>query len=194
MPLEFKHLAYDFLEVSLLNTYTSQHISNIIFLSETYLDYSSTLSRDLNLEIEECDLIRANQASSIKRSGVCIYYKNHLPMKLINVNFLHEYLTIELNTKSKLFVLVALYWSPSQSYKFSSFITSLECTLQAINLRKPFLTMVLGVFNPKNKLWFDQDNTFFEGSILNDLMAQYCLMQIIHEPMYIFNLQFLLMS
>ena len=52
-------------------------------------------------------------------------------------------------------------------------------------LRKPFLTMVLGDFNAKNKLWFDQDNTSCEGSILNDLMAQYGLTQIIHEPTHI---------
>ena len=83
-------------------------------------------------------------------------------------------------------MLVALYRSPSQSHnKSSSFITNLESTLQAITLRKPFLTMVLGDFNAKNKLWFDQDNTSYEGSILNDLMAQYGLTQTIHEPTHI---------
>ena len=45
--------------------------------------------------------------------------------------------------------------------------------------------MVLGNFNAKNKLWFDQDNTSYEGSIFNDLMAQYGLTQIIHEPKHI---------
>ena len=44
------------------------------------------------------------------------------------------------------------------------------------------LTMVLGDFNAKNKLWFDQNNTSYERSILHDLMAQYGLTQIIHEP------------
>ena len=45
--------------------------------------------------------------------------------------------------------------------------------------------MVLRDFNAKNKLWFDQENTPYEGSILNDLMAQYGLTQIIHEPTHI---------
>ena len=35
---------------------------------------------------------------------------------------------------------------------------------------------------PKNRLWFDQDNTSYEGSLLNGLMAQYGLIKIIHEP------------
>ena len=83
-------------------------------------------------------------------------------------------------------MLAALYRSPSQSHdKLSSFITNLASTLQAITLRKPFLTMVLRDFNAKNKLWFVQDNTLYEGSILNDLMAQYGLTQIIHEPTHI---------
>ena len=45
--------------------------------------------------------------------------------------------------------------------------------------------MVLGYFNAKNRLRFDQDNASYEGSILNDLMAQYSLTQIIHEPTHI---------
>ena len=131
-------------------------------------------------------MIRADHPSNVKRNEVCIYYKNHLPLKLININFLHECLTIELNIKNKLCVLVALYRLPSQSHnEFSSFTTNLESTLQAITLRKPFLTMVLGDFNAKNKLWFDRDNTSYEGSILHDLVVQYGLTQIIHEPTHI---------
>ena len=45
--------------------------------------------------------------------------------------------------------------------------------------------MVLGDFHVKNKLWFDQDNTSYKGSILYDLMAQYGLIQIVHEPKHI---------
>ena len=52
-------------------------------------------------------------------------------------------------------------------------------------MKKPFLTMVLGDFNAKSKLWFDQDNTTYEGSILHDLMAQCSFTQIIHEPTHI---------
>ena len=144
------------------------------------------MSHDRKLEAQGYDLIRADHPSNVKRGGVCIYCKSHLPLKLININFLHECLTIELNIKNKLCVLVALYRSPSHSRnEFSSFITNLESTLHAITLRNPFLTMTLSDFNAKNKLWFDLDNTSDEGSILNDLMAQYGLTQIIHEPTHI---------
>ena len=85
--------------------------------------------------------------------------------------------------------------SPSQSHnKFSSFITNLASTLQATTLRKSFLTMVLGDFNAKNKLWFDQENTSYEGSILSDIMAQYGLTQVIHDKRTYTNLQFFVLT
>ena len=40
-------------------------------------------------------------------------------------------------------------------------------------------------FNAKNKLCFGQENASCKGSILNDLMAQYGLSQIIHDPTHI---------
>ena len=47
--------------------------------------------------------------------------------------------------------------------------------------------MILRDFNPKNKLRFNQDNASYEGSILNELMAQYGLTQIILEQTHIFE-------
>ena len=144
--------AHNFPKVLLLNAYTSLHSFDIICLLETYFD-SSILSHDPNLEVQGYDLIRANHPSNVKRGRVCIYYQTHLPLKLTNINFLHECLTIELIIKNKLCVLVALHQSPSQSHnEFSSFITNLDSILQAATLRNPFLTIVLDDFNPKNKL------------------------------------------
>ena len=142
---EFKqYFSPNFSKVSLLNAYTSLHSFNIICLSETYLD-SSILSHDPNLEVHGYDLIRADHPSNVKRGGVCIYYKNHLPLKLTNINFLHEYLTIELNIKNKLCVLIALYRSPSQSNnEFSSFITLLRIYIADYNFEKAFLNYGIG--------------------------------------------------
>ena len=153
---------------------------SVTCLSETYLD-SWILSHDPSLEVQGYDLIRANNPSNFKRGGVCIYYKKHLPLKLININFLlNECLTIGLNIKNKLCVLVALYPSPNQSYnELSSFITNVASTLQAITLRKPFFNYGLGDFNAKNKLWFNQDNTSYEGSGVFSSLHPNCHHQIV---------------
>ena len=170
--------AHNFSKFSLLNAYTSLHSFDIIFLYETYVD-SSIFSHDPNLEIQGYDLIRADHPSNIKRGGFCIYYKNHLLLNLININFLHECLTVELNIKDKQCVLLALYQSPSQSHnKFYNFIATLESIFQAIILKNPLLPMVLGDFNAKNKICFGQDNMTYKESILHDSMAPYGLTQI----------------
>ena len=92
-----------------------------------------------------------------KEGGVCAYHKNHLPLKLLNINYLQECIIFELSIKNKLYIITTLYRSPSQSHsEFTNFTTSLELTLQAIASKNPFLNLVLGDFNAKNKIWFDQ--------------------------------------
>ena len=84
-----------------------------------------------------------------------------------------------------MFIIAVLHRSASQSHNtFTNFTTSLELTLQAISSKNPFLSLILGDFNAKNKVWFDRDNTTTKGAVINDPMTQYGLAQIIHEPAF----------
>ena len=60
---------------------------NFICLSETYLDSSTP---DGLLEIDEYTLVRLGNPNSIKRSGVCIYYKESLLVQVISLPYLKE--------------------------------------------------------------------------------------------------------
>ena len=62
-----------------------------------------------------------------------------------------------------------------------------KLTLQAIASKNPFLRLVLGDFNAKNKVWFDQDNNTIEGIVINDLIAQYDLIKIIQQPTHLID-------
>ena len=88
-------VAHNFIKVALLKTYLSIHEMDIMCLSKTYLD-SSVAADDNNLQIPGCSSVRADHPSNTKREGVQIYCKNFLPIKLINVKYLHESLTFEL--------------------------------------------------------------------------------------------------
>ena len=67
------------------SVYLKAHISmyrhDFICLSKTHLD--STVP-DSSLEIDGYSLVRADQPNDTKRSGVCIYYKDSLPVRVIN--------------------------------------------------------------------------------------------------------------
>ena len=74
---------------------------DIICLSKTYLD-SSVLVDDDNFQIPGYSSVRVDHPSNMKRGGVLIYYKNFLPIKLIDVKYLHECLNFELKIGGKI--------------------------------------------------------------------------------------------
>ena len=81
--------AYDYSKIFFLNSYNSLHKFDIICLSETYLD-SNTPLHDDNLEISGYTLVHSDHQSNTKRRGVCLYYKNNLHLRVINIGYLNE--------------------------------------------------------------------------------------------------------
>ena len=86
--------ANNFIKLSLLRAYISINKNDIICLSETYLD-SSIRSDDGNLELPRYNLVRADNPANSKRGSVCIYYHNSLPLKVIDIQFLNEFINFE---------------------------------------------------------------------------------------------------
>ena len=76
--------AHNFIKLSLLCAYISINKIDFICLSETYLDLSIP-SDDDNLELPGYSLIRADNPTTTKRGGVCIYCHNSLPLKVIDI-------------------------------------------------------------------------------------------------------------
>ena len=73
-------------------------------LFETYLD-SNTPFDDDNLEISGYTLARSDHPSNTKREreGVCLYYKNNSPLRVTNIGYLNECLTLELQVDDKIY-------------------------------------------------------------------------------------------
>ena len=82
---------HNFIKMSLLQAYNTINRFDIICLSETYLDNSYHTDDD-QLTFTGYNLIRADNPNNIKRGGVCIYHRDSLPVKVINMNILNEYL------------------------------------------------------------------------------------------------------
>ena len=59
-----------------------------------YFDSSVKTESD-NLRINGYELIRADHPSNAKKGGVCIYYKESLAVKMINISYLQEFLLRE---------------------------------------------------------------------------------------------------
>ena len=156
-------------------------------MSETYLDLS-IISDDKNLEIPGYDLIQADHPSNRKRGGVCVYYRNSLPLKILDIFCLQECIVFELKIGKKIFKIVSLYRSPNQSQaKFETFTNNLELILDKIFETNPFSIIALGDFNTKLNKWYKNDKTSAEGSKIANLISQNELKQIKNQPTHILN-------
>ena len=119
-------------------------------------------------------MFRADHPLDNQRGGVCVYYKENLPIRLYNISYLKECTSFNLMISNKLCNIVLLYRSPSQnSNKFENFINNLNLALESITERKPFSTTLLGYFIAKHN-----------RTIVN-VAPQLLLSQIIKEPTHI---------
>ena len=90
-----------------MQAYNSIHKFDVICLSENYLGNSYDTDDD-QLAFPGYNLIRADNPNNIKRGGVCILYRETLPVKIINVNILNECVVCELSFGSRRVCLVSI--------------------------------------------------------------------------------------
>ena len=106
--------AHNFIKLSLLKPYIAIHNFDVVCLSETYLN-ASISNDDDSLEVCGYNLFRADHPSNTKRGGVCIYYRNSFPLKILGLHYLQECINFEIMIGGKLCRFVSLYRSPNQS-------------------------------------------------------------------------------
>ena len=122
--------AHNFSKLTQLKAYISKYKHDFMCLSETYIDSSVPASL---LEIDGHNLIRSDHPNDIKRDEICIYFKEILPVRVINIPYLKEALLLEVDYNKNEVILCAIYRSPSQNNsKFASVIRSVERPLSDI--------------------------------------------------------------
>ena len=178
--------SHDSVKVSLLQAYNSIHNYDLICLSETYLDSSASLD-DNTLSIQGYNLVRADHPSNTKRGGVCIYYKETLAIRFLDINsILSECLLCEINIDGKKGYLATLYRSPSQTQEdFETFLYQFEKLLLNINNKNPAFTVISGDFNARSASWWPSDKTTIEGTRIEALSSIHGFHQVITEPTHI---------
>ena len=153
MSLKLSITAHSYVKISLLKAYLSIHKFDIVCLSETYLDPSVPL-HDVNLEIQGYELVQSDHPSQHKRGGLCIHFRNSLPLKILNIHYLQESITFELKVGFKIYKFISLYLSPSQtSDDFEKFTDNFELTLETLAESNSDLVVVLGDLKIKSKNW-----------------------------------------
>ena len=146
-----------------MEAYNAIHKFDIICLSETFLNISLQNDDDSQV-LNGYKLVRADNPSNLKRGGVCIYFKESLPLKVRNITNLHECLVCELFLNGRRSYIVSLYRSPSKSTdEYDHFITTFEQLMVHLTSFKPHLLLITGDFNARSSSsWCgDVDKIFY---------------------------------
>ena len=95
-------------KLSLLEAYNTIHKYDILCISETYLDSSVSVD-DATPSLPGYNLVRSDHPSNIKRRGVCLYYKENLSLRSINVPFLSQCVLCEVTLQSQKGYVIVIY-------------------------------------------------------------------------------------
>ena len=181
-------MAHDSSKKSSLQAYITQHNYDIVCLSETFLN-SETKNDDEKVEIEGYTLIRSDHPSDSKKGGVCIYYKEHIPLiRRDDLCMLDGCLVIEIRSQNEKCFLTCIYRSPNQNCdEFDNFCLNFESLLSKINNEFPLCSVVTGDFNARNSRWWKNDITNSFGKEIETLTSSAGYSQLIDKPTHIIN-------
>ena len=139
------------------------------------------------MQIPVYSIARVDYPSNIKHCGVYVYYKTSLPLKLLHIKYLQQYINLELIICDNLCSFIIFDRSPSQTHDdFETFMKNCELNLDEINKKNP-LTVAVGDFNAKSQTWFENDKTSYKGSKLDILTCSHGLDQLINELIHLLD-------
>ena len=159
--------AHDFISLPLIDAYIATKNFDIVYLTETFLD-SSIPNNGNRINIAGYSLLRADHPSTTKNGGVCIYYKNFVPLiKKDDITNLKECLVTEITVENEKCFFTCLCRSPSQNCDlFGDFCKYFIIRLKNINDHRPSCSVIFGGFNAKCSKWCSLDKNNAAGEIL----------------------------
>ena len=124
-------------------------------------------------------------ANSRARGGVCLYYKDDLPItRRPDLELLDECIIVEINLKRRKIFIILVYRTPSQSItQCKLFTQTLTYIYEKIAGEKPANIIISGDLNARSKLFWDgETRETDEGKIISDFMLLNGFNQIINLP------------
>ena len=103
--------ARDKIKISLIEAYNSVFHYDIIALSETYLS-KSIKDEDIRIEGYSREIFRSDHPNGKKEGGVCLYFKESLPIKRRkDLEIIQETVICEISIRRKKVFFIAMYRS-----------------------------------------------------------------------------------
>ena len=145
---------------------------------------SSIRNEDIFIEGFSREIYRNDHPSNTKKGGVCLYFREGLPIKRrTDLELVQEIIVTEITIARKKIFFITVYRSPSQnSEQFEHFIASLQMTLNQLQGERPHTLIITGDFNCRSSQWWAADVESPEGTALDEIIETNNLSQLIDEP------------
>ena len=171
-------------KLTLLQAYNTIQYYDILCISEIYLD--SSISNDGTIfSLPGYNLARSDPPGNVK-SSVCLYYKEKLSLRMINVSFLAQCVLCEVTLQRQKGQVIVIYRSPSQTaVEFDEFLSNLEKLLNLVKQFQHSFAIILGDFNARSKSQRPDDVTSPEGTDIDSLTTVHGLQQLMSEPIHL---------
>ena len=133
------------------------------------------------------DPIRADKPSSIRNGGVCLYFKESLPIKeRCDLEILPETIVAEIKLYRKKIFFVLSYCHPNMPVnELVEYTKALETIHESIRKENPTMSILSGDFNARSPLFWEGDSENTAGRIFNNFLISNHLEQLINEPTHI---------
>ena len=168
------------------------HNFDLFGVCESYLNDAVELN-DLNMHGFCSPPFRADcpSANEHKKGGVCLYYKDYLPIKnRPDLTKLKETIVCEIKLKNKKIYYILSYRSPSQTLAadIESYCFELQATLNKINSEGASTVIITGDFNAKSKsFWEHEPSENLAGKKMTKFMLDNCLEELVNSPTHFRN-------
>ena len=107
--------ARDNIKISLIEAYNSIHRFDVIALSKSMVN-SSISNEDIFIEGFSKEIYRNDHLSNTKKGGVCLYFREGLPIKRrTDLELVQEMIVTEITIARKKIFFITVYRSPSQN-------------------------------------------------------------------------------
>ena len=134
------------------------------------------------------DRYRADKSPNAHNGGVCLYFKESLPIKRRpDLELLGETIVAEITQRNnKRMFFVVSYRHPNQpSDAFEAYFSSLDNIIEKIANEKPWAIVLTGDFNARSINFRENDTGTREGHLLSEIVIDNSLGQLIDEPTHI---------
>ena len=144
-------------------------------------------NEDIFINCFSPDPLRSDKSSTTRNGGVCLYFKESLPIKEIpDLEILPETIVAEIKlNRKKMFIVLSFCHPKLPNNEFVEYLNSLEKIYESIRKENPSVSVTCGDFNSRSPLFWEDDSDTSKVRLFNNFLISNHLDQLISEPTHI---------